>query len=323
MVLALAWTLDAYAARKWTDKSGAFVVEAELVSVNKSGQVLLQRPDGGRLTIKFFELSGPDQAYIRDLAERLKKARPNAGAKKEDAASDSSPAPGSKSEIAAPPAKLGLGEFYAKYLDFQGVAIVSSQVAEDAALLRVRQSLELLLSKRPDILRALAANRLKIVVIAQSERVIDVPENHKLEPKDYWASRTRSIAASLDRPFMTIPEENILGRPTDPYAGESLVVHELAHTVHELALKQIDPDFDKKLAECYQAAKKQGLWENTFAATNAKEYWAEGVQSWFNVNRTTTKPDGEPDGLHNGIDTREKLKAYDSQLVQLISRVFP
>ena len=301
--------------RRWSDKSGKFTIDADLVSVDKNAVVLLQRKDGSRVRISFHELSDDDQGYIRDLAKRLQKARPSG------APSVKPSAPSGK--VSAPPASLGLGSFYRKYVDFKGVAIVSSGVTEDNALLLARESLRILLGKRPDVVRSLAAHRLKVVVIAQSETVLDVPENAQLTPADYWKTRTRSIAASLDRPFMTIPEENILGRPTDPYAGESLVVHELAHTVHNLAMRQLDPEFDQRLEQLYQSAKKRGLWIKTFAATNAKEYWAEGVQCWFSVNRLTSNKDGTPDGLHNHIDTREKLLEYDPQLAQLAASVFP
>ena len=41
------------------------------------------------------------------------------------------------------------------------------------------------------------------------------------------------------------------------------------------------------------------------------EYWAEGVQSWFNTNRP-------PDHDHNHVDNREELKAYDPPLAKLV-----
>jgi cyclophilin family peptidyl-prolyl cis-trans isomerase len=57
------------------------------------------------------------------------------------------------------------------------------------------------------------------------------------------------------------------------------------------------------------------LWKNTYAATNHSEYWAEGVQSWFDDN-------APPDALHNDIRTRAKLKEYDPTLAKLCQEVF-
>ena len=46
---------------------------------------------------------------------------------------------------------------------------------------------------------------------------------------------------------------------------------------------------------------EEGLWKGKYAATNFHEYWAEGVQSWFDTNR-------ENDHDHNHVNTREELK---------------
>ena len=48
------------------------------------------------------------------------------------------------------------------------------------------------------------------------------------------------------------------------------------------------------------------------------EYFAEGVQSWFYVNREANPPDG----INNHVNTREELKAYDYELYKLIGQVF-
>jgi hypothetical protein len=52
-----------------------------------------------------------------------------------------------------------------------------------------------------------------------------------------------------------------------------------------------------------------------YAAKNRAEYFAEGVQCWFNTNRTM-------DHDHNHIRTREQLKAYDPGLAALCEHLF-
>ena len=47
-----------------------------------------------------------------------------------------------------------------------------------------------------------------------------------------------------------------------------------------------------------------------YAHKNRAEYWAEGVQCWYNTNRTM-------DHDHNHIHTRSQLKAYDPALASL------
>lgn len=51
-----------------------------------------------------------------------------------------------------------------------------------------------------------------------------------------------------------------------------------------------------------------------YAHKNRAEYWAEGVQCWFDTNRTM-------DHDHNHIHTREGLKAYDESLAALCAEV--
>jgi len=51
-----------------------------------------------------------------------------------------------------------------------------------------------------------------------------------------------------------------------------------------------------------------------YAGLNSAEYWAEGVQDWFDTNRTM-------DHDHNHIHTREPFRAYDPDLAKLIADV--
>ncbi len=51
-----------------------------------------------------------------------------------------------------------------------------------------------------------------------------------------------------------------------------------------------------------------------YAGKNRSEYWAEGVQCWYDTNRTM-------DHDHNHIHTREQLKTYDPGLAKLCEEV--
>jgi hypothetical protein len=60
---------------------------------------------------------------------------------------------------------------------------------------------------------------------------------------------------------------------------------------------------------------KAGLWKTKYAATNHHEYFAEGVQSWFDNNR-------ENDHDHNHVNTRAELIEYDPGLAAMCREVF-
>ena len=72
------------------------------------------------------------------------------------------------------------------------------------------------------------------------------------------------------------------------------------------------------MQQAYDHAKAAGLWDRTYAIVNAEEYWAEGVQDYFDTNLTSDPPNG----IHNAIGTRDKLKTYDPQLFALIDGAF-
>jgi hypothetical protein len=80
-------------------------------------------------------------------------------------------------------------------------------------------------------------------------------------------------------------------------------------------MTNVDPTFDTRLKAAYDAAMKAGLWKGTYSSTNHHEYFAEGVQNWFDNNR-------ENDDEHNHVNTRTELIAYDPGLAALCREVF-
>jgi cyclophilin family peptidyl-prolyl cis-trans isomerase len=172
-----------------------------------------------------------------------------------------------------------------------------------------------MLDGRKDILKAMRQSRVRVAVMAAEEYTTDVPEHSFLKPKLYWDRRARGLGATPTNPVVSCSEENLLGFPGDPYPDENIFVHEFAHAIHGTGLNQTDPTFDERLQSAYRAAIERGLWKNTYAATNHSEYWAEGVQSWFDDN-------APPDALHNDVRTRARLKEYDPALAKLCQEVF-
>lgn len=210
---------------------------------------------------------------------------------------------------------LNLSPFYKKYLNAGGLPVVSSEKVSDFALKEAAYIVQQMLAGREEILEAIARQKVRLVVMSPTEMTTDVPEHSDLRPKDYWDKRARGLGATTVRPAVSCGEENLLEYAGDPYATENILVHEFGHVVHEFGMKAIDPTFDRRLQETFDKAMQAGLWKNTYAATNRHEYWAEGVQSWFDTNR-------ENDSVHNHVNTRAELKAYDGELAKLLNEVF-
>ena len=220
-----------------------------------------------------------------------------------------------KLTVTEPPAALELPDFYAKHVSADGFPVVSSAKVNDYALKEAAYLINIMLSKRPDLRRVMIANGTRFVVLAHNEYTTDVPEHAHRHPKDYWDRRARGTGGSRTDPLCTCGEENLLGFEGDPYVQENILIHEFAHAIHLRGMVHVDPTFDTRLKEAYDAAMAEGLWEGKYASTNKQEYFAEGVQSWFDNNR-------KPDHDHNHVDTRKELREYDPGLAALCEEVF-
>lgn len=204
--------------------------------------------------------------------------------------------------------------WYTKYVDAWGVPMLGSGNVEDATLLRARAQLETLLWTHPYWpVPALDARKVRVVLVARNERMSSIPEVYaafgtSLDDR-YWAG----MGATPSLPLSVGTEANLM----DNYGAENVFVHEFGHTVMEMALVDIDPSFSSQLNNAYNVS--NGLWRNTYASVNRNEYWAEGLQSYFNVNREG--PVGG-DGVHNNVNTRTELKSYDRPLYDLLNRVY-
>ena len=217
--------------------------------------------------------------------------------------------------MTAPPKELGLDPFYTKYVSAHGLPVVGSAKVSDFALREAAYLVDQMLSHRPEIRDAMIKNKIRVAVMAYSERTTDIPEHRDMKPKDYWNIRARGLGASRRTPVVSCAEENLLNYRGDPYSTENILIHEFGHGIHGVGLAAVDPTFGTRLRKAYKDAKDKGLWKGTYAGSNVGEYWAEGVQSWFDTNR-------QNDSQHNHVDTRDELKAYDPELAKLCNEVF-
>lgn len=205
--------------------------------------------------------------------------------------------------------------FYRREVRLHGFAILASAKPRDPALLEAAWIVRNMLARRPDLLRVLRVRGIRVCVMAHDELTTSVPEHANLTPAKWWDYRARGLGAGPRRPVVSCGEENLLGFRGDPYAGECILLHEFAHAVDTEALRLVERGFARRLTTLYKAAMAEGLWKTCYAATNKEEYWAEGVQCWFDANRG-------PDRLHNDVNTREELERYDPRLAKLIAKAF-
>ena len=217
--------------------------------------------------------------------------------------------------VTEPPESLKLDSFYKKFTHAHGYPIVASEKVNDYALKEAAYLIDLMLAHRPDVRKAMIESGSRLIVMAYNEYSTDIPEYSHFKPKDFWDRRARGFGGSRTDPVCSCGEENLLAYKGDPYHTENILIHEFAHNIHLRGMVRIDKTFDGRVKKAYKAAMAKGLWKGKYASVNHHEYFAEGVQSWFDNNRP-------PDHDHNHVDTRKELIAYDPDLAKLCEEVF-
>jgi len=237
--------------------------------------------------------------------------------------------------LPSPPDSLGLDPFYAKYVEADGIPIVASSRVADQALFVAHDMIADMLAYRPDLAAVLAREGYRVAVLAEDEAITDLPENaHWTRPapddprltrcerrhyearigsltdREYWNARARGIGG-----VHTVgAEEDVLGKRTSRYFGETILVHEFAHNVLD-AIRVADPRLYGEVEAAYAGALEDGLWINEYASTTVQEYWAEGTQFWFNSNRLAVF-----DGRR--ILSDADLTAYDPRLAAVLRQAY-
>ncbi len=225
-----------------------------------------------------------------------------------------------------PPDKEGIPAFYTQRAYAHGFPIVASDKVNPYALKEAVYLADMMLAKRPDVREAMIRSGARMSIIAWNEFTTDQPEwawmakrpvpgFPGISPRDYRDARARGMGGSRTDPYCSCGEENLLAYPGDPYAAENIFIHEFAHNIHLRGMVNVDPTFDDRVKAAYESAMKKGLWKGKYASVNHHEYFAEGVQSWFDDNR-------ENDHDHNHVNTRAELIEYDSGLAAVCREVF-
>ena len=224
--------------------------------------------------------------------------------------------------VTTPPDSLNLDPFYKKYVDVNGIALISSWRVPDSAFVAAHRTLFAMTSMLPKaVLDSMVSHGTRVAIMARYEGTTDIPEHHDLinDTTLNWDLRARGLGGDLNLPLTSCAEENVLAYQIDKYHAEDILIHEFAHSIHLIGLMTAVPDFDSRLKALYEKAKAKGILAGTYRETDKEEYFAEAVQDWFNVNAEMDHADGK----HNWCNTREELQEFDPDLYNLLAEFFP
>lgn len=235
--------------------------------------------------------------------------------------------------VIAPPIKFKADPYYRKFTYAREFVVLGSKQVSDEALLKANDTIRTMFAYRHDILKAMIADGARLVILGQKERLSDLPEFREAAKKSGF-DEVRYFDYAPNVKLMVVPEENVLRRPGEPFAGKTMIVSVFAKGLYhvcgtrpvqqgfgkgpkqqyELRVKRLDIEFDNQLAKLHESARMAGLWRGTPADRHRIEYWAAGVEAYFDAAGTGFPPLG----ADRPITTREALKSYDPGLYALV-----
>jgi hypothetical protein len=202
-------------------------------------------------------------------------------------------------------------------------------------MLKANDTIRKMFAYRHDILKALIADGVRLVVLGPHDRLADLPELQGATIKDVDLT-ARYLNYSPQTKLLVVAQENVLASPRNPYATECQVIRGFARAMYyvtgtrpvdpnwekrgrdvqqyEFRVQRMDIRFDERLKTIYDGAMSKGRWKGTPAIQDRVEYWAQGVPAYFNAVGTGMTP---TDAEHP-IATREALWEYDPDLFALV-----
>ena len=240
-------------------------------------------------------------------------------------------------KIVTPPP--GVHPFYRKYVNAyeddytKGIVIITSDAVPDRAIRKVEQTVNKLLSARPDLRVAMSSNNIRVAIRGVAEA-----RDNSDHPGDIGPGGARP-----ERPTTYIEEEGVAWRDEDGEIHEGwyqlnrhVAVEEFGHSIHRSGLPFIDPEHDviAEINAAYVNALREGTYwppqyldgpgladpsmadelQMEIEALRDGEYFAVGLDCFYGV-------------LHENseykLETRQQMRERDPMLYEIITRYFP
>jgi hypothetical protein len=273
-------------------------------------QLRVYDPEGYELVRSTFRLS-PQQDWRYSFAQRV----PN---------------------VTLPPARFKIDPYYTKFTWAREFPVVG-RGASDEALLKANDTIRKLFAYRHDLLKALIADGVKLVVLGREEKIADLPEYRALTDKAGIDALARTLEYAPTLKLLVVAEENVAADPRLPNVGDNQVIRVFASAIHQIAgtrsvdsewenrprnvwqqyelrIKRLDVRFDERLKELHEQAIGAGKWKGTSAVHDRAGYWAAGLLAYFDARGQ----DAAPADAQHPIRTREALVGYDPELYALV-----
>ena len=229
--------------------------------------------------------------------------------------------------------------FYRKYVNAyeddytKGIVIITSDAVPDRAIRKVEQTVNKLLSARPDLRLAMSSNNIRVAIRGVAEA-----RDNSDHPGDIGPGGARP-----ERPTTYIEEEGVAWRDEDGEIHEGwyqlnrhVAVEEFGHSIHRSGLPFIDPEHDviAEINAAYVNALREGTYwppqyldgpgladpsmadelKMEIEALRDGEYFAVGLDCFYGVVHENSE---------YKLETRQQMRERDPMLYEIITRYFP
>jgi hypothetical protein len=237
--------------------------------------------------------------------------------------------------LTAPPAKFGIDPWYTKFTWAREFTVLGRGASDDA-LLKANDTIRKMFAYRHDILKALMADGVRLVVLAPGESIAHLPEFAGWKDVAGLDPLARTLGYHPQTKLLVVAEENVLANPMAANVGGSQVVRVFADALYhvtakrpvdpnwekrgravqqyELRVQRLDVRFDEALASLFEKAVASGKWKGTGAIHDRASFWTTGVLAYFDALGQDAAPNDAP----HPVNSREALKAYDPGLFDLV-----
>ncbi len=212
-------------------------------------------------------------------------------------------------------------DFYQKCVDVDGVVITASAAVSPLALNVTREVVSKILSCAAyDLKKDLVLFVVRVALVGANEGVADIPEFHAAAADFIHAGGDISrVGATTIGLVAGIPQDRVLSPELLSPPGYNVVAHEFGHLVHEvLAESETLAGHWTAFEAAYGQAVASGLWTDTYAKTNEREYFAETFVAYLGLHTLAVVP-----GFSNGINGREALASYDPAAYAVLADLLP
>ena len=239
--------------------------------------------------------------------------------------------------VIPPPKKFKIDPYYEKFTYAREFPILG-RAASDRALLKANDTVRKMFAYRHDLLKTLINRGVKMVVLAEGEKMVDLPELTEVDSARHDLL-TRSLSFSPDHNLIVVDERNVLGDPWQEGIGSNQTIQLMAEAVfqctanrpvdpnwesrgnavqqYELRVKRLDQEFGERVDRLFRSAREQGKWKGTSGWHSPQAYWTIGVLAWFDA----AGQDAAAEDERFPVRTRELLQEYDPPLYDLVREV--